>query len=139
MAASITVVIHTHNEEKNIQECIDSARLLTKEIHIIDMDSTDRTQDIVKKNGIKIFNFPFTTYVEPARKFGIKQSKSDWVFILDADERMTPELAEEIKEKVLQQKINQYRLAAIGYLAKIYLEENNGSNMEDGGLTIKYD
>lgn len=101
MAASITVVIHTHNEEKNIQECIDSARLLTKEIHIIDMDSNDRSQDIAKKNGIKVLNVPFTTYVEPARKFGIMQSKSDWVFLLDADERMTPELAQEIKEKIL--------------------------------------
>ena len=101
MSTSITVVIHTHNEEKNIDECIQSARHLTEDIIVIDMESKDRTRDIVKKKNIKVFTFPFSTYVEPARKFGITQTKSDWIFILDADERMTTELAEEIKRTIL--------------------------------------
>ncbi|MBP7967293.1 glycosyltransferase family 2 protein [Candidatus Woesebacteria bacterium] len=100
MSPSITVVIHTHNEEKNIDECIQSAKLLTKDIVVIDMESKDHTRDIVKKKNIRIINFPFSTYVEPARKFGISQTKSDWIFILDADERMTAELAAEILKTI---------------------------------------
>lgn len=113
MSATITVVIHTHNEEKNIKECIQSAQLLTKDITVIDMESTDRTREIAKQNGVTIFTFPFKTYVEPAREIGIKKAKSDWVFILDADERMTPELAQEIKEKILPSTSN--RLQATSY------------------------
>lgn len=93
----ITVLIHTHNEEQNIQECITSAKLLGDEILVIDMESTDKTTDIVALQNIRLHTFPFSLYVEPARAFGIEKAQSEWVFILDADERITPELANEIK------------------------------------------
>jgi len=94
----ITVIIHTHNEEKNIKDCIESAQLLTENIIVIDMESNDKTIDIVKNLQLPIFNFPKSNYVEPAREFGISKAKIGWVLILDADERITNELAEEIKE-----------------------------------------
>jgi len=92
----ITVIIHTHNEEKNIGDCINSAKLLTDEIILVDMESTDKTVEIAKSLNVPVFNFPKSNYVEPAREFGISKTNSDWVFILDADERITKELAEEI-------------------------------------------
>ncbi len=95
--ASITIIIHTHNEEKHIKECIKSARYLTETILVIDMDSTDDTKKIAKNEGATVQTFPFSHYVEPARAYGIKQAKTDWVCIIDADERMTRELAREIK------------------------------------------
>lgn len=93
---NITIIIHTFNEESNIQECIESAKLLTGHIIVIDMGSEDNTVTIARNNGAKIFTFPFSHYVEPARKFGIEKADTDWVFILDADERITEELAKEI-------------------------------------------
>ncbi len=92
----ITVLIHTHNEEKNIKECITSARILSNEIIVIDMESTDRTTEIAQNENVTIKTFPFSHYVEPAREFGIRQASTEWVFILDADERMTQELTDEI-------------------------------------------
>lgn len=97
---NITILIHTRNEELNIQECIDSARYLTDNIQIIDMESEDKTVQIASKNNVKISNFPATKYVEPARKFAIDQAETDWVFILDADERMTKDLANEITNTI---------------------------------------
>ncbi|MFH0979682.1 MAG: glycosyltransferase family 2 protein [Candidatus Roizmanbacteria bacterium] len=94
---SITVIIHTCNEEKNIKDCIESARLLTKNIVVIDMESKDRTKEIVNNFQLPIYNFQKSDYVEPAREFGIKQTNTDWVLILDADERITEELTEEIR------------------------------------------
>ena len=94
----ITVIIHSLNEEKNIADCIISARLLTDEIILIDMESTDKTIEITNRLNVPIYNFPRSNYVEPAREFGIKQAKTDWVMILDADERITKELANEIKD-----------------------------------------
>lgn len=60
------------------------------------MESTDKTCEIAKSMNVPVKSFPFSRYVEPARKYGIEQAKTDWVFILDADERMTKELANEI-------------------------------------------
>jgi len=74
---SITVVIFTPNDDENIKDCIKSAQLLTQNIILV---------------------FPTSTFVETVRESGIKQVKTDWVLILDADERLTEELAKEIKE-----------------------------------------
>ena len=94
----ITILIHTHNEEKNIKECIESARILSDEIIVIDMESSDRTVEIAKNENVTVATFPFSHYVEPARAFGINSAKTKWVFILDADERLTEDLTQEIKQ-----------------------------------------
>lgn len=97
---NISVLIQTHNEEKHIEDCIVSAKLLSNEVLVVDMESTDTTRDLAQKNGAMVVVFPYSHYVEPGRAFGIRQIKSDWVFILDADERITLELAEEIKKEI---------------------------------------
>lgn len=96
MQKAITVLIYTHNEEKNIIDCIMSAKLLSDNVILIDMESQDKTTQIAKEHNVTVYNFPYSQYVEPARKFGIEQAKTDWVLILDADERITQELAKEI-------------------------------------------
>jgi len=96
----ISVNVIARNEEKKIADCLISARLLADEIVLIDMESTDKTVKIGRKYADKIYSHPQVGYVEPARKFGITKCRGDWVFILDADERITPILASEIKEKI---------------------------------------
>lgn len=96
MKSEITVVINTYNEEKNIAECIKSAKLLTKDVILIDTGSSDNTVSIAKKLGVTTYDFPRSFYVEPSRKFGIEKAQGEWIFILDADERVTEELAKEI-------------------------------------------
>ncbi|EKE14264.1 MAG: lipopolysaccharide biosynthesis glycosyltransferase [uncultured bacterium] len=104
---SITVIIHSFNEEKNIHDCISSAKLLTDKIILVDMASTDKTMEIAKNLKVPIFNFQIkSNYVEPAREFGIKQATTEWVLILDADERITNELANEIKSVIGQSRLN---------------------------------
>lgn len=97
----LTVIVFTRNEETNINDCIRSAKLLTDKIIVVDMESIDKTVEIAKSLNIPVFNFPKSNYVEPSREFGINKVKSDWVLILDADERLTEELAEEIKSHIL--------------------------------------
>lgn len=74
---NITVIIFTPKNDENIKDCLQSAKLLTKNI---------------------IFVYPDSKYVETVRELGIKQAKTDWVLILDVDERITKELSEEIKK-----------------------------------------
>lgn len=99
--ANITVLIQVFNEEKNIAACIESAKLLTDKIIVTDMQSSDKTAAVARENGAEVVAFPsHPHYVEPAREFGIRQAKTDWVMILDADERMTDALASEIKKAI---------------------------------------
>src|SRR3989338_8920429 len=97
---SITAVVHTYDEEKNVEDCLKSAQLLSSDIVLVDMGSTDKTVARAKKYTSQIYTFPHSFYVEPAREFGLQKAAGAWVFILDADERITPELAEEIRLKV---------------------------------------
>lgn len=106
----LTIVIHTRNEENEIQKTIESARQLSNDIMVVDMESIDNTTKIANKNGAKVFPFPFSRYVEPSREFGINKAGSDWVFILDADERITAQLAEEIKKRIGQEKYTYYKI-----------------------------
>ena len=99
--SDFSVIIHTHNEEDNIVESINFAKLLTDNIIVIDMESTDKTVTLAKDDGAQVYDFPFSHYVEPSREFGIKKAKTEWVFLLDADERITEKLAEEIKSIVM--------------------------------------
>ena len=98
--SKISVLIQTHNEERHIAACIASAKLLSSTVVVVDMESTDKTREIASQNGAAVVSFPHSQYVEPGRAFGIQQIKSDWVFILDADERMTSELSEEINKTI---------------------------------------
>lgn len=103
MKNNITVLIYAHNDEKHVSDCIDSARLLTSNILTIDIASQDKTATIAKQKGSEVMSVPYALYVEPVRMTGIKQVKTPWFFILDADERITPELASEVKSIVSSQ------------------------------------
>lgn len=101
MKSLITLIIYVYNNEKEIKEIIENGKKLTNEIIIIDLESQDRTRELAKKLGAKIFVFPHHEYVELAREFGIKKAKTDWVLILDADERIDEKLAHEIDDNLL--------------------------------------
>lgn len=93
---SLTVLIITFNEENNIRDCLESARLLTDKIIHIDTSSTDNTVQIAHQCGVKSHIVAHLGIVEPVRNDAIKKVTTDWFFLLDADERITPSLRDEI-------------------------------------------
>lgn len=93
---SLSVLIYAHNDELNIERCIEGAQLICRNILLIDIGSTDKTVEIANRLGAQIVSLKQTEYVELVRMTGIKQAKTDWIFILDSDEVVTPELAREI-------------------------------------------
>ncbi|MDH5740479.1 MAG: glycosyltransferase family 2 protein [Nitrospira sp.] len=98
----ITVVINTLNEESNLGECINSVRGLTDQIVVCDMHSEDKTQEIARHSGARVVLHPRTGFVEPARRFAISHVRTEWVLVLDADERMTDVLSNKLKEVVAE-------------------------------------
>ncbi|MDB5356506.1 MAG: Colanic acid biosynthesis acetyltransferase WcaF [Phycisphaerales bacterium] len=92
----VSVVILTHNEEANVADCLRSCAW-SDDVHVLDSGSTDRTCEIARECGA-------TVHVNPFVSFGVQRNwaidnihhKHDWVFHLDADERFTPALVNEI-------------------------------------------
>jgi len=107
---NISTIIFSFNNEKIIEKCIESVKLIGGDIILIDQQSRDKTAALAKKKSIQTIEFPHSNYVEPARGFGIDQAKSDWVFILDADEQITPDLAEEIKKAIRSSEFTHFRI-----------------------------
>jgi (heptosyl)LPS beta-1,4-glucosyltransferase len=90
----ISVVVNTFNEEKNLERCLRSAEPLADEVVVVDMHSTDKTNQIAKKFKAKVFLHEYTRYVETARSFALSKATGDWILLLDADEEISPSLAQ---------------------------------------------
>lgn len=95
----ITAIIPTLNEEIHIAEAIKSVSF-ADEIIVIDSFSTDKTLEIAATYNVKIIKRTFDDF-SSQKNFAIQQSTHDWIYILDADERVTPEVEKEILEAVL--------------------------------------
>lgn len=96
----LAIAILTFNEEKNIAAAIESALLCTDEIILIDSGSTDNTVSIAHNLNAKIVYRKLDNDFARQRNFALKQTDADWIFYLDADERITPDLAVAIKKIV---------------------------------------
>lgn len=108
----ISVIILTRNEEPIIKDCLESVKW-ADEIVVVDDNSTDSTLEIVKKFGVKkIVHAPKDSNFSDRRNLGAKEALGEWLFYVDADERVTPELCNEIKKIT-----NPYNLTPITYNA----------------------
>lgn len=92
---TISCAIVVFNEERNIEACLESAKWMD-EIIVVDAFSTDRTVEICRRYTERIFQRPWQGF-GPQKNFAIEQATSDWVFILDADERIPSDLKREIQ------------------------------------------
>lgn len=95
----ISVVVLTKNEGKNIEACLNTLKW-ADEIILIDDHSTDKTQEMAKKLGAKIFERELNDDFASQRNFGLEKAKNKWVLFVDADERVTPQLRAEIKSAI---------------------------------------
>ncbi|HXI99283.1 MAG TPA: glycosyltransferase family 2 protein, partial [Gemmatimonadaceae bacterium] len=94
-SSDVTAVIAAHNESANIEACIASVEW-AREVIVVENDSLDDTIDRARSAGATVISPAFTA-IGAARNHAIARAKTGWVFVLDADERCTPELAAEIR------------------------------------------
>ncbi len=90
----LSVLVITKNEEKRLPECLDSVRW-AGELIVLDDESTDGTLDVARAYGAKILQRKMDVEGRH-RNYGYAQAKYEWVLSIDADERVTPELRDEI-------------------------------------------
>ena len=97
----LSVVIITFNEERNIERCIRSVQEVADEVIVVDSFSTDQTESICKKYGVRFIRHPFEGHIEQ-KNFAISQASFQHILSLDADEA----LSEKLKASILNLKQN---------------------------------
>ena len=97
MTEKITVLIPVKNERRNLSLCVESVRGVADEILVADSGSTDGTQDLARRLGCRLIERELIDFSN-FKNWAIPQAAHPWVLIVDADERITPRLAVEIRK-----------------------------------------
>lgn len=124
----ISAIILVKNEENLIEACLKSLAWVD-EVIVISNGSTDKTDDIATKNGARVVRYKGAGFSE-LRNRGLKEAKGDWIFYIDADERIMPELRSEIEDVI---KNPQYKAYAIPRKNFVF-----GKEMKHCGFTPDY-
>jgi glycosyltransferase involved in cell wall biosynthesis len=110
---NLTAVVLTKNEENYIQECINNLKWC-EEILVLDSLSTDRTVEIVKQQGANVVLRPFCNFADQ-RNAAIDLVDTEWIFFVDADERIPEVLAKEIRLAIQNPGINGWCIPTKNY------------------------
>lgn len=94
----VTVTVITLNEAANIEACLDSVSF-ADDVVVVDSGSTDKTVELARAKGARVIVRDWPGY-SAQKNFAAEQATHDWILSVDADERVTPELAEEVARTV---------------------------------------
>lgn len=96
---TLSVIVLTRNEEKNIRDCLASVQSFADEIIVFDSLSTDRTVELAHAAGARVEQRAFDNYAGQ-RNASIDAARGDWIFFIDADERADELVEQEIKAEI---------------------------------------
>ena len=92
----LTLILITKNEEADLPGCLDSLGDLAAQTVLVDDFSTDHTTEIARSRGVEVFQRRWDGF-GPQKQFALEKSRHEWVLNIDADERLTPGLRDEIR------------------------------------------
>jgi glycosyltransferase involved in cell wall biosynthesis len=124
----LSIIIVAKNEAANIVECVRSARF-ADEVIVMDSGSTDGTAELARAEGAMVVVTDWPGY-GPQNNRGIDRASGDWFFSLDADERISAELAAEIRSAIERDGVNGFRVPRTSMYC--------GRFMRHGGWTPDY-
>lgn len=108
----VSVIVAARNEEKNLPHCLESLREVG-EVYVIDSQSTDATPEIARSFGAKVVQFHYQGGWPKKRQWAMENLPLvyDWILLIDADEALTSQLAEEIRQAVQNPSVNGYYIS----------------------------
>lgn len=116
---TLSVIIIAKNEAHNIADCIHSCSF-ADEVIVLDSGSTDDTPVLARQAGATVIETDWPGYGIQKQR-GIAAAQSEWVLSLDADERISPELGEEIKSALAHPVADGYRLPRLSTFCGIFI------------------
>jgi glycosyltransferase involved in cell wall biosynthesis len=107
--APVSVLIPAKNEISNIHDCISSVAF-ADEVVVVDSNSSDGTPEVARSLGARVVDFDWDGKFPKKKNWALENVswRNDWVLIVDADERITPELADEIREAIKEPAFDGY-------------------------------
>jgi len=105
--SELSVIIISSNEAANIHDCIASVAW-ADEIIVVDSGSTDETVSLAREMGARVYEHADWPGFGPQKNRALGYASKDWVFSLDADERVTPELRDEIEQAMCEARAEGY-------------------------------
>ncbi|MGB6103226.1 MAG: glycosyltransferase family 2 protein [Pusillimonas sp.] len=111
----LSVIIITKNEALNIGDCIASVSF-ADEVIVVDSGSTDQTREIAEGHGAKVTLADWPGF-GPQKNRALDLATGEWVLSIDADERVTPELAAEIQSELAHPRADAYKIARLSNYA----------------------
>lgn len=114
--ATLSVVIVARDEERNIEPCLRSVSWADETIVVVDDRTLDRTAEVAEPLATRLYCRSWLGYGE-TKNWAIAQACGDWVLSLDADERVPPPLADEIRDEILSTEpvVSAYEMARLPY------------------------
>ncbi len=128
---NLSAVILTKNEKSNIKECIDCLDFCD-EVIIIDDNSSDKTTGLAEKSGAKVYKRKLGNNFAAQRNFGLNKAQGKWVLFIDADERVTEDLRNEIVQMTNDHLVNflGFYLKRVDYLWGKRLKHGETGNIK---------
>jgi glycosyltransferase involved in cell wall biosynthesis len=108
----VSVIVPVRNEARNLPFCLESLRSAA-EVYVVDSQSTDATVEIARSFGAHVVQFHYTGGWPKKRQWAMESLPlvHDWIFLVDADEALTPELAQEIRRAIQDARFDGYHIA----------------------------
>jgi glycosyltransferase involved in cell wall biosynthesis len=92
----LSVCLVVQNEQENLPRCLCSVQGIADEIIVVDGGSADRTKEIAREFGAKVYERPFTNHADQ-KNYAATLASQDWIFLLDADEELSNELKDSVR------------------------------------------
>lgn len=101
--ATLSVIVHTKNSAATLPACLTSVKNIADELIIMDMGSSDDTLKIARQFKALILEHPDVGYADPARNKALQAASQEWILVVDSDEEIPPQLANQIQQLINQE------------------------------------
>ncbi|ACX51421.1 glycosyl transferase family 2 [Ammonifex degensii KC4] len=114
----LSLCVIAKNEEENLPRLLSSVRGVVDEIVLVDTGSTDRTVEVGREFGARVFSFPWTGDFSEARNFSLDQATGDWILFLDADEELVEGEGERLRKLLEEGVADAYSLVIVNFVGE---------------------
>ncbi len=132
---TLSLCMIVKNEEGVLAQCLESVKALVDEIVIVDTGSQDRTKEIARVFGARVYDFPWNGDFSEARNLSLDKAEGDWILVLDADEVIAEKDHRVIREFIQRGKRKAYQMTTRNYMNRIVTgwRQNTGEYPEERG------